>query len=88
MNAADLSILVALLVAALWGIVRGPWRATGALVCVLAALTLGHFQADRLHPLVTRMSGLGEAQSRALSWALLVFAALAVGALLLRVAAP
>lgn len=88
MNAADMSILIALLVAALWGIVRGPWRATGALLCVLGALTLGHFTADRLFPLVSRMSGLGEVQSQALAWALLVFGGLALGALVLRLTAP
>ncbi len=88
MNAADMSIFVALLIAALWGIVRGPWRAAGALLCVLGALVLGHFMADRLFPLVSRMSGLGEVQSQALAWALLVFGGLAVGALVLRLAAP
>jgi hypothetical protein len=83
-----MSICLALLVAALWGIVRGPWRATGALVCVLGALVLGHFMADELFPLVSRMSGLGDVQAQALAWALLVFGGLALGALLLRLAAP
>ena len=83
-----MSILIAVLVAALWGIVRGPWRATGALLCVIGALVLGHFTTDRLQPVVARMSGLGDIQSSALAWALLVFGGLAAGALILRLAAP